>query len=171
MMVESLPIIQQTLVTTATLGKVATTSQVENSEEEEEEEEVEEEEKEAFERTLTSTGLINGAEVRRMLNSVALDWTPLRHCVACAACGVTLSGANDAGGRRRTHCRRCGRVFCQRCSLHRDRLPGHHQEANEGSVTTAAAAVAVCNACHKALNSEERTCCCYSYEDMTDEDI
>ena len=47
---------------------------------------------------------------------------------------------------RRTHCRRCGRLLCNRCVSQKAALPGHESKRP----------VPVCNDCHKALEQERK---------------
>ncbi|RZB41055.1 myotubularin-related protein 6 [Asbolus verrucosus] len=76
----------------------------------------------------------------RDLDSVALDWKSLRntHECICSSYFDQLS--------KKTHCRRCGNIFCMRCITKKTILPGHLEQNN----------VSVCKPCYEILvNSTE----------------
>ena len=84
-------------------------------------------------------------DIEMILSSVALDWAPLRSTHACGGCGARFATPTLEPLYVRIHCRRCGKVFCARCSRRRARLPGH----SEGRP------VVVCNNCYNLLNGSE----------------
>ena len=80
-------------------------------------------------------------DVMSQLTSVSVDWQPLRGSHECV-CGYPFDGNLD----RRTHCRRCGRLFCNRCVVQKAVLPGHESKKP----------TPVCNDCHKALALDKK---------------
>lgn len=52
-----------------------------------------------------------------------VTWIPDERVSACFNCGRTFSLF-----RRKHHCRSCGRIFCDTCSTHRERIPHHLSE-------------------------------------------
>lgn len=58
------------------------------------------------------------ADERLSGNVMGPIWVPNRHAIACSSCTVSFSFLN-----RRHHCRRCGNIFCQKCSSKRIALP------------------------------------------------
>ena len=80
-------------------------------------------------------------DVMSQLTSVSVDWQPLRGSHECV-CGHPFQGNLD----RRTHCRRCGRLFCNRCVVQKAVLPGHASKKP----------TPVCNDCHKALALDKK---------------
>lgn len=91
-------------------------------------------------------------EIELILSSVALDWAPLRSTTACGGCGARFATPTLEPLYVRIHCRRCGKVFCARCSRRRARLPGHADGRP----------VVVCNNCYNVLNGSEE-----EFEDLT----
>ncbi len=83
--------------------------------------------------------VIDGGEVSAVLNTVAVTWAPLHQSSGCHACGRVLM--SEAWAQSRTHCRRCGHLFCRRCCLLRVALPGHESGKP----------VPVCNQCNRVL--------------------
>lgn len=74
------------------------------------------------------------------LDSVALDWKSLRNSQECS-CSANLDQLS-----KKTHCRRCGNIFCKRCITKKTSLPGHLDKNN----------VSVCKPCYDILvNSTE----------------
>ena len=86
--------------------------------------------------------VITKEQIEAELNSVAVEWKPLRNCYECA-CGSPLEGTVN----KKTHCRKCGNVFCKRCVRTKLELPGHFSKK----------LVPVCNACHKQLVADQRS--------------
>ncbi|XP_018573765.1 myotubularin-related protein 6 [Anoplophora glabripennis] len=62
---------------------------------------------------------IDVEEIKKELESVALDWKPLREATECS-CSLTFDQSS-----KKSHCRRCGDIFCQRCISKKIALPGH----------------------------------------------
>ncbi|VDP15036.1 unnamed protein product [Soboliphyme baturini] len=52
--------------------------------------------------------------------TTGVPWVPDSECACCSACNVHFSLV-----RRRHHCRNCGRIFCNRCSINSTPLPNH----------------------------------------------
>lgn len=66
------------------------------------------------------------------------EWTPDDQCVGCERCEMPFGVF-----RRRHHCRRCGGVFCHKCSINRVRgLPGYEDTLQR-----------VCSGCTQALQA------------------
>jgi hypothetical protein len=86
--------------------------------------------------------VVSRSSVEAEINSVSVDWKPLRQSLQCP-CGSSLHEPTVA----KTHCRCCGRVFCQRCVLRKSKLPGHLSQKP----------VPVCNACHAKLAATGKT--------------
>ena len=84
---------------------------------------------------------ITKEQIEAELSSVAVEWKPLRNCYECA-CGSPLEGTVN----KKTHCQKCGNVFCKRCVRTKLELPGHFSKK----------LVPVCNACHKLLIGDQR---------------
>lgn len=62
---------------------------------------------------------INADKINSELQSVAVDWKPLRSTTVCA-CSTPFDQIV-----RKSHCWRCGEVFCPRCIDRSIALPGH----------------------------------------------
>ncbi|CRK92483.1 CLUMA_CG006044, isoform B [Clunio marinus] len=75
-------------------------------------------------------------QITNEINSVALDWKSLRSASVCA-CSTPFSQEM-----KKTHCWRCGEIFCTRCIDKTFPLPGH----NSGKP------VPVCRACLKIVS-------------------
>lgn len=85
---------------------------------------------------------ISKGDLDSQLNSVAVDWKPLRNCRECQ-CGSSLEGTATT----KTHCRKCGLLFCRRCARQKAALPGHASDTK----------YAVCNACYKEVTAAARS--------------
>ena len=72
-------------------------------------------------------------------DDVAIEWTSWRDMNECV-CGKAFEASTAAN--LGTHCRRCGKIFCERC-IHRRILPCKDSEQPPNSVTTP-----ICNACY-----------------------
>ena len=72
-------------------------------------------------------------------DDVAIEWTSWRDMNECV-CGKAFEASTAAN--LGTHCRRCGKIFCERC-IHRRILPRKDSEQQPDSVTTP-----ICNACY-----------------------
>ena len=82
--------------------------------------------------------LLSRGYLRHVLESVAVEWKPLRNCRQCP-CGSSLEGIATT----KTHCRRCGKIFCKRCTLYKVELVGDASHRPKP----------VCNACHKNVSN------------------
>ena len=79
---------------------------------------------------LHSLGL-NTIDRQVFQQDVAIDWASWRLTPECV-CGKSFS---DNKGK---HCHRCGQMYCVRCIVHRQPIPGHFSQRP----------VPLCNACH-----------------------
>lgn len=127
LMSESIPILQQTINMPAPNNTVPPVTSLQHSEIQDNDETEDDSE----------VVVLSGPELHSQLNTVAVDWKPLRHCHECCSCGYSLQGSVVS----KIHCRSCGQIFCKRCSLYKIELPGHFDKK----------AVPVCNKCHKML--------------------
>ncbi|KAI6240151.1 hypothetical protein M3Y99_00502200 [Aphelenchoides fujianensis] len=62
-----------------------------------------------------------GVEVQESISLptiTGVEWVPDSECDNCVACGSPFTFV-----RRRHHCRKCGRIFCYRCSAHAISIP------------------------------------------------
>ncbi|XP_055602796.1 myotubularin-related protein 8 isoform X2 [Uranotaenia lowii] len=59
-------------------------------------------------------------QVQDEMNSVAIDWRPLRNAVNCPGCSVSFDQLT-----KKNHCWKCGDVFCARCIDKTASLAGH----------------------------------------------
>lgn len=75
-------------------------------------------------------------QITSEINSVALDWKSLRSATVCA-CSTPFSQEM-----KKTHCWRCGEIFCTRCIDKTIPLPGHHSGKP----------VPVCRGCFKVVS-------------------
>lgn len=76
-------------------------------------------------------------ELTSEINSVALDWKSLRSATSCS-CSTPFSQEM-----KKTHCWRCGEIFCNRCIDKSIPLPGHHSKK----------LVPVCRTCFKLVTT------------------
>jgi hypothetical protein len=82
----------------------------------------------------------SGQNLSKDLDSVALDWKSLRNTNECI-CSSYFDQCSQ-----KTHCRRCGNIFCMRCITKKTVLPGYLNQQN----------VSVCKPCYEILvNSTE----------------
>ena len=72
-----------------------------------------------------------------LFDGVAIEWTSWRDMPCECVCGKIFEASTAVN--RGTHCRRCGKIFCERC-IHRTILP------NTDSQTTP-----ICSACYNLL--------------------
>lgn len=134
MMVQSLPLVQKTINMPA---KSTTFHTPATNKDEECKEKIPDHENE----TAELCPVITKEQIEAELNSVAVEWKPLRNCHECP-CGSPLEGTVN----KKTHCRKCGNIFCTRCVRTKLELPGHMSKKS----------VPVCNACHKFLQGDMR---------------
>ncbi|KAJ8938721.1 hypothetical protein NQ318_005575 [Aromia moschata] len=78
-------------------------------------------------------------EISKELDSVAMDWKPLRNATECS-CSLALDQLS-----KKIHCRKCGDIFCQRCIAKQVALPGHASQTP----------VPVCKPCLDVLTNAE----------------
>ncbi|KAL1400326.1 hypothetical protein pipiens_020109, partial [Culex pipiens pipiens] len=64
---------------------------------------------------------VDVAAVTDEINSVAIDWKPLRSVPNCSSCSIPF----DQITKKQNHCWKCGEVFCSRCIDKTAALPGH----------------------------------------------
>lgn len=76
-------------------------------------------------------------EITNEINSVALDWKSFRTATACLTCLTPFTQEM-----KKTHCHRCGEIFCNRCIDKSLPLPGHQSGKP----------VSVCRGCFKLLS-------------------
>lgn len=84
---------------------------------------------------------IDAENLTKDLESVALDWKSLRNTHECI-CSSYFDQMS-----KKTHCRRCGNIFCMRCITKKTILPGHLDQSN----------VSVCKPCYEILVSSTET--------------
>ncbi|XP_039441156.1 myotubularin-related protein 8 isoform X2 [Culex pipiens pallens] len=63
---------------------------------------------------------VDVAAVTDEINSVAIDWKPLRSVPNCPSCSIPFDQIT-----KKNHCWKCGDVFCSRCIDKTAALPGH----------------------------------------------
>lgn len=69
--------------------------------------------------TVTSVYIPSSGQLRREIDSIALDWRSLRNIKECV-CSTPFDHFS-----KKSHCWRCGEVFCTRCLDKSTPLPGH----------------------------------------------
>ncbi|XP_019877155.1 myotubularin-related protein 8 [Aethina tumida] len=79
----------------------------------------------------------NGEDLTKKFESVAIDWKPLRNTHECS-CSSSFDHLS-----KKSHCRKCGDIFCMRCIAKQIPLPGHVTQK----------AVPVCKPCYDVLNN------------------
>lgn len=84
--------------------------------------------------TERNENVIDANQVTDEMNSVAVDWKPLRSVSNCPSCSIPFDQVT-----KKNHCWKCGEVFCSRCIDKSAALAGH----NSGNM------VPVCRNCFR----------------------
>ena len=104
----------------------------------------------------STTTDVDEEQLRRDIDSVAVEWQSLRHAKECP-CGYPFDQTST-----RNHCYSCGSLFCARCIDRKIVLPGHVIKSESGDSSASSdvfespnwdttALVSVCRSCYRTL--------------------